>query len=298
MKIVRVKKNDAEFFEDLDPFELLSLLENPTAFALGAIFAEETGGPERDISIAGLLVGTVTEEMLTIDWVAVEEEFRGQGIGEELLLTAFRMADAGDVPQIGAVFSSELSQEGLIKQATAYFTDRLFEEEQEIPGNIRITLGELEKAKLLKADPSKLPKPRALSSLTPVQVKETVKALFSLPGAEYLYAPEFGKTLISPEESFLFLDGEEPFGALLVEKGEEWMMPVLYYAESEQESTALILSSVHAGLAAGGKDQDIFLKVRKKESAAAFRRLLPEVPFSRMLTAELASYRAVKNEES
>ncbi len=65
----------------------------------------------------GILVGTVTDKMLTIDWLSVSADRQGRGIGEALLLKAFGMADIGNIPSLGAVLSPELVRDGLMKGA-------------------------------------------------------------------------------------------------------------------------------------------------------------------------------------
>ena len=81
MKIYKLKRADRDAFRGLDPFERLAILDNPCGFALASITEDS-----EDPIPAGLLVGTATESVITIDWLAVDPSVQGRGLGEELLL--------------------------------------------------------------------------------------------------------------------------------------------------------------------------------------------------------------------
>ncbi len=98
IRLVRLTKEDIACFQALDPFERLRFLSLPQGFAIGAVY--EDG----DISeTVGLLSGTASSEMLTIEWLVVSPLYRYREIGERLLVETFKMAKAGNIETLSAV---------------------------------------------------------------------------------------------------------------------------------------------------------------------------------------------------
>ena len=98
IRLVRLTKEDIACFQALDPFERLRFLSLPQGFAIGAVY--EDG----DISeTVGLLSGTASSEMLTIEWLVVSPGYRYREIGESLLAQTFKMAKAGNIETLSAV---------------------------------------------------------------------------------------------------------------------------------------------------------------------------------------------------
>ena len=98
MKIYCLKKEDADYFKDYDPFDRLPILEVPAGFALIGMNEDKD-----KIERVAILIGTVSKERITVDWMAVDPKFQGQGVGEELLLKVFSIADKNDIEDICAV---------------------------------------------------------------------------------------------------------------------------------------------------------------------------------------------------
>jgi GNAT superfamily N-acetyltransferase len=301
MKIVRLTNNDDMLVTRLDPYEYLSMLGNPAAFALGALEGVDPDKPDDEdddmqMVFVGILVGTVTEKMLTIDWLSVSADRQGCGIGEALLLKAFDMADIGNIPSLGAVLSPELVRDGLMKGAETFFYDRLFEEEVKIPGNVRITIEELETSDFLKKDTTRLPTPASFKSLSPQLFEEIKSQLPIIQGAEMSVPSEALFRGFIPEISFLFQTDREASGALILQRSGEYLMPVYFYAESERESAALIIAAMREARNRYGTEQEILLKLQRGKTAALFRSIMPGLPLSRLLVASIEDYRSLKDE--
>lgn len=301
MKIVRLTNSDDMLVTRLDPYEYLSMLDNPAAFAFGALEGTDPDKPddeedEMQMVFVGILVGCVTQQMLTIDWLSVSADRQGRGIGEALLLKAFDMADIGNIPRIGAVLCPELVRDGMMKGGETFFYDRLFEEEIKIPGNVRITIEELEESEFMRKDPTKLPTPTSFKAISPKLFEEIKSQLPSIEGAEMSVQSEALFKDFIPGASFLFLDDREACGALIVQRCGEYLMPVYFYAESELESAALIIAAVRAAGNRYGKEQEILFKLQRGKTAVLFRQIMPDMPLARLLVASLEDYRSLKDQ--
>ncbi len=285
MKIYQLKKADRDIFSGLDPFERLAILDNPCGFAL-VCFTDEG---ENSIP-AGLLVGTATEKLLTIDWMAVDPSLQGQGIGEELLLTVYDAADAGKIEDICAVISDAYERESFSKGAGEYFADRLFTEEKKAFADVIISLEELSGLSYFKQDSSKLPEPKELASFPASKANAILEQLFSKKDASGLVAPGHMKGVIDPELSFVFLDGNEPYGGFLVQKAGDYLMPIYYFAESDKEGAALILHSYEKAISKY-KGSDVLILQRDEKSYKLLTAVMPGKDKSSVLWAKLEDYR-------
>ena len=285
MKIYRVRKEDVSFFKELDPFDRLSIIENPMGFALVAMNEDDD-----QKEAAGILIGTITEKRITVDWIAVTPEYSGHGIGEELLLNTFFMADENDIDEICAVMSFEYGTESFSKGAESYFEERFFEKEEEAYGDMIISLSELKEMKFFDQNLSKLPKAVALSSFKAGEVQEICDKLCSIDEAEMLFQKEDAKSLPDRDLSYVIMDEEEPCGGLLVQEAGECLLPIYYYAESKNESAALVLSSMQAALEKY-EDRDVLILQRGKKVFELLSRIFNAQRGSKIMTADLSVFR-------
>ena len=79
MKICKLKKEDRNYFLNMDPLMMLRRADFPNRFVLGAFRMDESTGT--DIP-AGLLIGCMEEERLIVEWLCVAAEQRLNGVGE------------------------------------------------------------------------------------------------------------------------------------------------------------------------------------------------------------------------
>ena len=285
MKLVRLNLENSEVFSHLDPFEILSTLNNPNAFAIGGITGNEEEYP------AALLVGMVTRNYLIINWLAVDPDHQGQGLGEELLLRAFDIADKGRIPKLLAVMGTGMMLEEFSKSAGDFFTERMFETEQPAMGWSFSGLDTIGKSKLFSDDEKKLPKPVPMSGFNSGKVNNIIEKLMSNPDTEEISVPAGMKGLLDMDLSFVFMEDDDPCGALFVLHVDDFLMPVLYYAESEREGEALVRCSYKAALSKYGRDQEIFILTVGGASDEVHRKVLEHSGTGRCLEADMEAYR-------
>ena len=76
MKIVGLKEENREYFSGLDPFNIMGRECKNGAVCLGAVMREKN-----EETPAGLIVFTLNENELLINWIYVEPRYRGLEIG-------------------------------------------------------------------------------------------------------------------------------------------------------------------------------------------------------------------------
>ena len=293
-RIVRIRKQDIEFFEELDPFERLSLLEVPGCFALAALAPNEEG---LELPV-GLMVGLLDEKGMSIIWLGVNAELQGSGVGEQLILKAFDMADTVDLSQIDVLISSEYTTQKVPGFGINFFQDRLFEEEKPLPPEFIGVLGELKGLEYFDKDINKLPKPTALSTMTTNQVKKILTQLDKNEDAVRLCDIGGEKESLDLSTSFVFIDGEEVYGALLIKKIGDCLLPVCFLAESDKERAALILNSIAAAESKFGPEALVQIFPR----TGALNEFLKQFfsgkrTMGKILTASVEDYRSMKLEQ-
>jgi hypothetical protein len=262
------------------------LLENPKGFALLGLSETENGTQP-----AGILIGTISQDIVSIDWLAVAKSLCGRGLGERLLFAAFKIAEEAGVKNVAAVMSDDLFKEKLAHGAQMYFMEHFFDTVRPAIGNIVTILGDMGKYEALKQDPAKMPRPMALSEIPADKRFAIVEKLLRLDGVSALYDHEKSGRLIDPEISFIFIDDDGPFGALLIQTAGDALMPVLYIAESDNEGKTLAVHAYRAALKKYGKDKDVFLKSHGGSADKLIRKMVSADEGTKLLIADIDSYR-------
>lgn len=91
MKTVLVREADKEYYNDMLPAELMFLLGDPDMILLGVVDETEKGA----VPAALMILSAASEKQPVLEWLYVKEEYRGRGLGEELMLQAFALARQG-----------------------------------------------------------------------------------------------------------------------------------------------------------------------------------------------------------
>jgi GNAT superfamily N-acetyltransferase len=125
IKLARISKAQIPFFEEMDPFYILERTTLPEYFAYAA--AIPGSGRDEDIPV-GLLVGSLSEDTLYVNWLYVAAGFRGEGVGETLLVQAIRTAREAGIGNVTACFDSRSERDEICFQEEGYFKERDFTE--------------------------------------------------------------------------------------------------------------------------------------------------------------------------
>ena len=282
-RIVRLRTEDMAFFKELDPFEMAIVMETPGGFALG-VLTDENGNTEP----SALLLGTVEKERISIDWMAVTAERRSKGIGEGLLRTVFEMAYTAGIDTVSVLIGEEYQNEYFSSGADSFFQERLFTPEGFVHGNAFFSLKELGKYDLFRQDVGKFPKTSSLSSFERGKMNDILGRIWKLWDNDDLVLRHYLRDCLDPFSSFVLMDRDEVCGALLVKNIGDITLPFFFFAESDNEGTALALGAFGAASAKYGKDREVFLICGNDAFQELYRQIFPEEGKTRVLSAKTA----------
>lgn len=289
MEIVRLNKEDAELFKDLDPFGIRSILEDSYAFALGGIIGEG-----EDTEAVALLIGMLCRDTLTVDWMAVHPDHRGNRLGDELLLKVFDMADGAKIKKVSAVLPFEMAREGLSDPAWFYFSERLFETDKEYFGNRLLMLQGMGKSKFLKQDVKDMKMPVSFSDIPKKDRADVFKKLLKYPETKTLHPDETINALIDPDVSFVFTDDGEPCGGIIIQNTGELLIPTVFCAGDEDDAAALVISAYNAAQKKYGKEKYVFLKTIDEKCDEILEKVFGQKESGIIFTAHVNDYRKLK----
>ena len=88
MKTLIIHETDREQYYDMLPGELMFLLYDPSVILFGKIDETEQGA----VPAALMILSAASEREPVLEWIYVKEEYRGRGIGEDLMMQAFTFA--------------------------------------------------------------------------------------------------------------------------------------------------------------------------------------------------------------
>ncbi|MBR1623736.1 MAG: hypothetical protein IJ675_07505 [Pseudobutyrivibrio sp.] len=257
MDIIRLEKEQMKYFADMDPFLLGERLDLPNYFAVGALVHNKS--KNTDVPM-GLMICSMIEQGLVVEWICVGERFRSYGIGEKLLIAAFDLAAELGTGKIFA-YINELS-ESFTESQLMYLKDRLFSEEYPVLGERKAPLGEMVADEAaLKGDNYNIV---AFSAFPEKGRKKAFEDFVKLDNTLFNYPFELEDEGYDSKKSFLLLDKDRICGGLFTKQVGQTI-----------HVTAISMNTVEAGealfaklIAAVKKDADpkieVSLLIRQK----------------------------------
>lgn len=242
MQIYRLRNEEKSYFDWMDPYGFLSRLALPHYFALAACVKGEDGG---DVP-SGLLVASIEEERIIIEWMCVAPEIREQGVGDALLDKVFEIARENNFTQVGAGFIDDPDLKEAEEAASEYFRERGFWEDEDRPGEWNIAVDQLGINSYFKDDKQSIPEAKTLSEFSSGEVRNAIKTLGTSDKASRLFDPTIFNADYDLKLSSVLIADDEPCGLFLIVRADDICYPVFMYAESEREKKALILASAKA----------------------------------------------------
>ena len=286
-RFVRIKKEDAKYFSYLDPYEKLRLLTLPMGLAMGVLKNEEG-----KVKPVGLLVATVSEETIIIEWMAVDPEHRWRGIGEEMLYRMFRIAEDADLSTLSVAVMPEYGKERMLRGAEKYFAERLFTTEHSIGGDAEITLGELSDGPIVKNPPKEQPGILSLSEMNGQERWECIKRLAALDNATYTFSPKIINAALDTACSVLCKNNASLEGGLLVCFAGDTLYPLYHYAKNGSVSAAMIARAVTVAEKKYGPNRMVSLMMRQEDTGVLALKVLGYEPKGKLLSAEVKNFQA------
>lgn len=305
MRIVRLKKEQRDFFLNMDPFYMMERLEFPGSFALAALTENETGTGEVP---AGLMICTLKPDRLVIEWLCVAAAYRTKGIGEQLLIEAFESVQQGPVQTVCAYINRENLRERIYPEDEQYFKQRLFQERTDLPGEWLTDVRTIASLPYFKRKQEEGFQAYPLRHLTGTKRSEVMAAFAGLDAIPTLYPLRAGRDVLDQDLSLLLLQNGKPCGAFLVQcitspvyevhagrvvKTEErqTLYPVMFYAGSEKAAGMLLSDVVREAERKYAPETAVRVILRDSNYAALMDKLVPDAHIdSWFLTAKLDDY--------
>ncbi len=304
MKISRLRKEHKEYFLGMDPLMKMERLSFPNAFAFAATVENEK--TKTDIP-AGMMICTLQEKEIFIEWLYVDPAFRMQGIGEALLVNAFDIAEKANLQAVCACFDGQYGRDFICHQEEIYFKQRMFETERMLPGEWLTDLRTLVAQPYFAKISENLKQVIPLKKIPRSSVLKSIFALAEMAGSASVYPVEEMRRFFDEDLSVLKIKDKKICGGLLIQcvendesdvhdkKTIKWkrhvLYPILLCAESEEDTKELLYFALQAAVKKYGKDADVHVIAKNQAQRELMEQILPGEGFeSKLLLAEIASY--------
>ena len=303
MRIVRLTKEQREFFLGMDPFYMMERLEFPGSFALAALETDETTNTDLPV---GLMICSTGKDRLVIEWLFVSPEHRMKGVGEQLVLAALEAAENGSLKTVCAYMNRTDQRERICSGEEQYFMERLFGEKQALPGEWVTDIRTIAANPYFKRKKETNDQICFLRYLSGAKRSEYITALAA--SVPMLYPVDKNSALLDPDISLFLFQDEKLCGGFLaqcvttpvyeVSKGRilqtgerQTLYPVLFRAASEKVAGALLLATVGAAQRKYEPDTAVHVILRDSNLAILMEKMAPEAHLeSWFLTAQVQDY--------
>ncbi len=142
IKLAKIDQSQIPFFEKMDPFFMLERIVLPEYFSFTAVIP---GTENEEDTPLGLLVGSLSEDSVNIHWLYVEKGFRGEGIGEQLLVKAIEAAQEAGIDSVTACFDDRKDRDEICLHEEIYFRERDFTEWVPLPDEWETDVEQMQK---------------------------------------------------------------------------------------------------------------------------------------------------------
>lgn len=277
-------KKDLAVISMLDPFMIGKLLVLPSGFGIGALLQEG-----EDLSIVGMVIGTVSEEAIYIEWMAVASDLQYKQIGEELLKQVFELALSLDKEKVHAVIHSRHLKNPFAYECDRYFKEHLFEEETVVGEDICITLDTIAQSNLIKMGQS-IMDPEYISGIPRQKKYELINKLEGMWDASR--SPDRGAFDRNMDEdiSVVLMHGDIIVGALLVYRSDDLLLPCFLYTKNGKFLQPVVYGAFMAAVKKYGKGQRVRITQRNEMSIAACEKMFGPAKPMTLLTAYTEDY--------
>ena len=235
MQIYRLRQQEKELFDWLDPFGFLDRLVIPNYFSLAACVKGEDGG---DVP-AGILVGSISSSRITIEWMCVAPELRGQGIGDGLLDKVFEIANSKGFEEVAVRFLNDSDIGKVEENAVDYFTNQMFWEDEYHPGEWDIFSSSISEYPYFQ-EGGKNPEVVSLDEIDYNHVLKAIDTLGTKEDAMSLYDITKCNAKYDKKLSAGIFREDKLCGLLLCLSTEYTCYPVFLYAENEKDCKAML----------------------------------------------------------
>ena len=235
--VLRLRPQEHLLFEWLDPFDFLSRAMLPDHFALAAAVR---GDDLHGDSSAGLLVASVEEKRIVIEWLCTDPERRNLGLGEKLLSYVFDMAERNGKKEVCALFQMDSDVGEAQQYAESYFSLLGFDREEEQVGEWEVDMYDLNECFYTQAsrkqDARVVCLEEAGNSITRTAMDMFGKNSEASILFDILKIPcEYDKQI-----SCIFMNKDKPGGLFLAYRNSDICIPVFFFSKSRDGALRLL----------------------------------------------------------
>ena len=237
MRIDTITIADIKKYAKLDHFGTLKRLVFPNYFAIVAFERKEGAGEVP----AGLAVACEMDEKICIDWLFVRNNFRRQGVGVALIQRIFDLAVEMEKASVEFRIKKDAVPLGRINEVKEYLKLRSFEETTRRYYEFAIDFESFTDNPVISTEKKLKAKP--LGILKPLEIRNALKDLMGEKAAMSLYDMQEYTPVFDAKLSSVLTFEDEACGLLLIKSTGKECYPVFIYAESPQETSALMVCS-------------------------------------------------------
>ena len=239
MKTFRIDAETVDYFRGLDPFETLDRLIMKDSFILGATTSQEDESSDKE-EPTGLMVCTIEDDRLVLQWLFVVPEYREMGLGSYLLMLAFEEADRRNLAQVAVRISDEYDKNDPSWDSWGFFVNDIFKQADAEGSVWRTSMKDmtvfLEKYRRINENSAKA---TGLIPLEDLSGAELAKAVEELNRSFAVNMDQSVEKLIysaDPKMSFVKKKKDDYVGIILMRMGSRtWYMDALFTGEPEDE---------------------------------------------------------------
>ncbi|MBE5826572.1 MAG: GNAT family N-acetyltransferase [Butyrivibrio sp.] len=267
MKIVQVNKDDAVFFSGVAPKNMLGLLGLPHAAALGVV--------ERSLGVGILIFTQQAEESITIEWLYVDEEYRGFGFGASLMEKIFETAEFLKVKRVCA----RLPQDENFEALQLYFLQWGFGWRKTLMGEWNVTARQLYESPFARKVATIDQKYSDIKPFFEISNKAFSDAVERATGEGHgmLYDVVAGRKYLDKDVSLVSMSKGKINGYFLVHRGENVVYPVALWSEGNTPVVIshLLGSAIKEGAKVLGADDVIRVTAGSDDTLEFIRQVMP-----------------------
>lgn len=304
VNIIRLKKGQGIYFQQMDPLMYLERLDIPGYFALGAIIEDEKNRIDKPV---GLMICLAVSDGLVIEWLGISEDYRLQGFGEEMLVKAFEIANENGLENLYAYFCGEYGRELVCDRDETYFRERLFAKEKKLSGEWLTDLRTLERLPYMNKKVDVLHKAIPLSTMNANEVRNALSILDEKEEGAKVYSVKGKRQILDLDLSLVMYDGDRVCAGLLVQCinstydeyvneqieniKRQTLYPVYFWCEAKEDEKNLLYCSLLIALRKYKKDTPVRIMFREVQKNNLLNDIMPyQHVSSKFLVADVAEY--------
>ncbi|HAU99651.1 MAG TPA: hypothetical protein DCW47_00455 [Lachnospiraceae bacterium] len=238
--VLRIRSEELNLFDGLDPFGFLERLELPDHFALGCIRSDE----EKGDSVVGLLTASASPERLTIEWLCTDPEYRGTGVADELIKKMEKIARNNGIGEVAALFTGDIDLKEIERDSESYFRFLGYDKEKELYGEWEKEIGSFLNHHFFKNASPKHVTAKPLEAVGEETAGKAISHFGKVSGSIRLFDILSCPGDYDYKVSSILFENERPTGLFLVQSAGNTFYPVFLYTKDAVEALALFKCSM------------------------------------------------------